>query len=71
MVWISVLDLGLHRSVQRYTFVEGLPEGGLVRFEAVGDDFVAHVVFDENGLVVDYPGIARRLPAPASANGGK
>ena len=66
MVWISVPDLGLRRSAQRYMFVKELTEGRLVRFEAIGADFVADVVFDERGLVVDYPGIARRIPAPRS-----
>ena len=64
MVWISVPDLGLRRSAQRYTFVEESTEGRLVRFEAIDADFVADVVFDERGLVVDYPGIARRIPTP-------
>ena len=38
----------------------------LVRFEAVGEgeDFVADVQFDEDGLVIDYPGIASRIAAP-------
>lgn len=37
----------------------------LIRFEAVGDgeDFVADVVFDADGLVLDYPGIATRIRA--------
>jgi hypothetical protein len=51
-------------SAQRYTFVEESTEGRLVRFEAIDADFVADVVFDERGLVVDYPGIARRIPTP-------
>jgi uncharacterized protein len=70
MLWISVPDLGLHRSAQRYTFVDRLPEGALVRLEAIGDDFVADIVFDERGLVMNYPGIARRIPTPAMAKEG-
>jgi uncharacterized protein len=64
MVWISVPDLSIHASPQRYTFVERLADGNrLVRFASVGeeDDFVADVVFDPNGLVVDYPRIAARI----------
>ncbi|HZR94590.1 MAG TPA: putative glycolipid-binding domain-containing protein, partial [Gaiellaceae bacterium] len=62
MVWISVPDLALHPSPQRYTHLErrGVDER-VVRFEAVGDGFVADVVFDREGLVVDYPGIATRV----------
>jgi hypothetical protein len=64
MVWISVPDLSLHASAQRYTHVESRgADEHVVRFEAVGegDDFEANVVFDAHGLVVDYPGIARRI----------
>jgi hypothetical protein len=64
MVWISVPDLSLHASAQRYTHLESRgADEHVVRFEAVGegDDFQADVVFDAHGLVVDYPGIARRI----------
>jgi len=64
MVWISVPDLAFHLSPQRYTYLETLPDGNrLVRFESVGEgqDFVADVVFDPRGLVIDYPGIAARI----------
>ena len=62
MVWISVPDLGRHPSRQRYTHLEarGRDERA-IRFEAIGADFVADIVFDPEGLVVDYPGIARRI----------
>ncbi len=66
MVWISVPDLSLHASEQRYTYVESRGENEhVVRFEAIGeqDGFKADVVFDAEGLVVDYPGIARRIGA--------
>jgi hypothetical protein len=69
MVWISVPDLSIHASQQRYAFLERRPdERRLVRFEAVGDgeDFVADVQFDSDGLVVDYPGIASRIGAKIS-----
>jgi uncharacterized protein len=64
MVWISVPDLSIHPSPQRYTFRERLADGNrLVRFEAFGEgvDFAADVVFDPQGLVVDYPGIGARI----------
>jgi hypothetical protein len=69
MVWISVPDLSIHASSQRYTFLERRSdEQRLVRFEAVGEgeDFVADVQFDSNGLVLDYPGIASRIAAKIS-----
>lgn len=64
MVWISVPDLSIHSSPQRYTFRERLADGNrLVRFQSFGEgvDFAADVVFDSQGLVVDYPGIATRI----------
>jgi uncharacterized protein len=67
MVWISVPDLSLHASPQRYTHLSSSQGIHLVRFEAVGEgeDFVADIQFDDDGLVLDYPGIATRLPARA------
>ena len=32
-----------------------------MRFEAICDDFVANIVFDEAGFVVDYPRMVRRI----------
>jgi hypothetical protein len=64
MAWISVPDLSLHPSPQRYTHLQTRSaDEHVVRFEATGedDDFVADVVFDADGLVVDYPGIATRF----------
>jgi uncharacterized protein len=57
MAWVAVPDLTVHASRQRYS---GLG-GGRVRFESLDDSFTADITFDEDGLVLDYPGIARRL----------
>ena len=35
--------------------------GGRYRFESVGDDFTADITLDGDGLVVEYPRIARRV----------
>ncbi len=62
--WVSVPDLAVSVSRQTYTPVgkaEGYPDGAAaVRFD---DDsgFSADIVFDADGLVLDYPGIARRV----------
>jgi hypothetical protein len=64
MIWVSVPDLSIHASPQRYTFLQRRSaDQRLVRFEATGDgeDFVAEVQFDGDGLVVEYPGIASRI----------
>jgi hypothetical protein len=69
MIWISVPDLSLHASPQRYSHISSGEGLHVVRFEAVGEgeDFVADVQFDDDGLVLDYPGIADRLAARADA----
>jgi hypothetical protein len=55
MRWVDVPSLEVHRSEQRYE-----PLGnGLVHFRSGG--FSADISFDETGLVLDYPGLARRV----------
>ena len=57
MAWVSVPDLGVHASPQRYTSLGN----GVIRYESLDSDFAADIVFDSDGLVVDYPGIGRRI----------
>lgn len=60
MAWVSVPDLQVHRSGQRYSFLESDPGGGaVIRYES--GTFSAAVRFDPDGLVVDYPGLGNRL----------
>jgi hypothetical protein len=62
MAWVSVPDLGVRPSRQRYTALRGDPGGDrLIRYESVDSTFTADLVFDRDGLVIDYPGIGRRL----------
>jgi hypothetical protein len=61
MAWVSVPDLEVHVSPQRYVPLGG----GVVRFESLDDDFTVEIAFDTDGLVVDYPGIGRRLKSPS------
>jgi hypothetical protein len=62
MAWVSVPDLSVRRSDQRYTFLEAEAGGGaIIRYES--GTFRADVRFDAEGLVVDYPGLGRRLSA--------
>jgi hypothetical protein len=55
MRWVDVPTLEVSRSAQRYEPLGG----GLVRFSAGG--FEADIRFDEDGYVVDYPGIGSRV----------
>jgi hypothetical protein len=61
MAWVSVPDLAVRPSRQRYTFVRREDGLRIVRFESLDSAFVAEVGFDDDGLVLDYPGIARRV----------
>ncbi len=59
MAWVSVPDLAVTTSVQSYAFVRREAAGlSVIRFESAG--FTADVVFDSDGIVVDYPGIGSR-----------
>ena len=55
MAWVSLPDLEVHRSQQRYEHLAP----GRVRFSS--DGFVADLELDADGLVVIYPGLARRI----------
>jgi hypothetical protein len=61
MAWVSVPDLTVHPSRQRYTFVRQTPDTGIVGFKSLDDDFAAQISFDREGLVLDYPGLGRRM----------
>ena len=59
--WVSVPDLAVHPDLQRYTFA---PRGGdhcEVRYEALDGSFASDITLDPDGIVLEYPGIARRL----------
>jgi hypothetical protein len=63
--WVSVPDLGVQADGQRYTFVRGAGDYRVVRYEATDGTFAADITLDADGIVLDYPGIARLLaPRP-------
>lgn len=53
MAWVRVPHLSVERNPQRYTHLDP----GVVRYESEG--FRADLVFTKDGLVADYPGLAR------------
>jgi hypothetical protein len=57
MAWVSVPDLQVHRSPQRYEHVRP----GVVRYVALDGDFTADLELDADGLVVRYPRLAERV----------
>jgi hypothetical protein len=60
MAWVSVPDLAVHASRQRYVHVRR----GVVRYVSLDDDFRAELELDDDGLVVRYPRLAERVSAP-------
>ena len=61
MAWISVPSLAITLDDQRYT-VLGVDDGDhCARFENGDGFFTAVIRCDGDGIVRDYPGIARRL----------
>jgi hypothetical protein len=59
--WVSVPDLRVIPDGQRYRFLAVRDGGSVVRYEAVDGTFAADIALDADGLVVDFPGIARRI----------
>ena len=57
MAWVSVPDLSVRRSEQRYEPVSG----STVRYVALDGDFRAELGLDGSGLVVHYPDMAERV----------
>ena len=61
MAWVSVPDLAVRVSRQRYTTIGTDPDGlRRIRFESLDSAFMSDLTFDADGLVVDYPQLARR-----------
>jgi hypothetical protein len=61
VVWVSVPDLSVHSDGQRYVPVRAGSDRSVVRYEATDGSFAADITLDLDGIVIDYPGIARRL----------
>jgi hypothetical protein len=61
MAWVSVPDLAVYASRQQYRFVRNRDKMAMVRYRSLESDFTADLSFDSDGLVIDYPGIGRRI----------
>jgi hypothetical protein len=63
VVYVDVPDMRLDTSRQRYTCLERNAGGGLYRYEDAGlfRGFTADLPVEAGGLVLDYPGIFRRM----------
>jgi uncharacterized protein len=59
--YVRARDLGVERLEQRYARVDDLGASTRYDYRAAAFEFDARLVFDETGLVLDYPGLARRV----------
>ncbi|MDL4771351.1 MULTISPECIES: putative glycolipid-binding domain-containing protein [Thermomonosporaceae] len=59
MAWVSVPDLAVRPSRQTYAFVRREGDRSVVRYSSPG--FVEEIIFDRDGLVLDYPSIGHRV----------
>jgi hypothetical protein len=64
MAYIMLPDMQVEVTEQRYTCLDVTPAGGRYRFESLKDgvsSFSAELPVDRDGLVLDYPGLFRRV----------
>jgi len=59
MAWVSVPSLTVLASRQTYTFVRHEGSNAIINYASPG--FTEDIVFDGDGLVLDYPSIGRRI----------
>lgn len=59
--WVRALDLSVERLEQRYVRLDD--DGPRTRYDYTAPDlgFTSRLVYDESGLVLEYPGIAVRV----------
>ena len=61
MAWVSVPDLQVIPSVQRYRFLRRSGRFSIIRYESESRDFVAELTFDSDGVCLNYPGIGHSV----------
>ena len=61
MAWVQVPELLVRRSAQRYEPLGNDADGRRrIRYVSLDSDFRSELTFDSDGIVVDYPLLARR-----------
>jgi hypothetical protein len=61
VAWVSVPDLSVRADGQSYTWLGSTSDRHMIHYEASDGSFEADITLDSDGIVIDYPGIARRL----------
>jgi hypothetical protein len=65
MAWVDVPALAVRADGQRYRHLRSAADRHEIRFEALDGTFTADITVDTDAVVLDYPGIARRLAPDA------
>jgi hypothetical protein len=61
MAWVAVPALAVRGDGQRYRHLRSAHDHHVIRYEATDGSFAADITVDAEAVVIDYPGIARRL----------
>ena len=64
MAYIAIPQMNVEATQQRYTCLEVTSSGGRYLYESLADGvswFTAELPVDSDGLVLDYPGLFRRV----------
>lgn len=61
VAYVLIPEIELMTDKQRYTCVELNAHGGLYRYESMESDFKAELPVDNDGLVIDYPGLFKSI----------
>lgn len=61
VAYITVPALEVRTMQQRYTCLEHRTDGGIYRYESLNSGFTRDLLVDAQGLVIDYPGIWKRI----------
>ncbi|HEX9749131.1 MAG TPA: putative glycolipid-binding domain-containing protein, partial [Methylomirabilota bacterium] len=61
VAWVTLPELTVQVARQEYTLLARGADGARWRFRAIDSDFTAELDVDRDGLVRDYPDIARRI----------
>src|SRR5579864_761026 len=61
VAYITVPELEVKMMQQRYSCLEHRADGGLYRYESLSSGFTRDLLVDAQGLVMDYPGIWKRI----------
>ena len=64
VAYASIPEIELKPERQRYTCLEWNTDGGLYKYEGLESGFITELPADSEGLVIDYPGLFKRVWQP-------